>query len=236
MEIEGFNPDPQEFAAAAQRLTATAGEHGGREPAAVGWLLSFVQTTDALYFPPSVVDTTLWEVLRFSADGGQEGADYAQTGGFRFPSPFSLSLEQKRVALSTLQTVVGEAVLQYLNVGVYSFPQDAAGFTITRGYPSVLFSGRSLAAGFYYMASQLLARYGHRVRICEGCPTILLMGRKDQRFHSKQCQVGTFIRKQRAGAKAARAKDQAARLAKARARKANSRRSPKRTHTGGRGR
>jgi hypothetical protein len=199
--LTGYVPDPREFAAAAGRLTATAGEDGGTEPAAVTWLITFAQA-DALSFPPSVVDTTLWEALRFSADGGQGGADYGQSGGLAFRPP--AALEDKRNELRTLQDVLREAVAKYLSVGVASFPKDEAGFTIARGYRSVLFSGRSLAAGFYYMAGQLLARYGHRVKHCEGCPKIMLVGRKDQRFHSKTCQIGTFVRKTRAKEKAER--------------------------------
>ena len=199
--LTGYVPDQREFAAAADRLTATAGEHGGAEPAAVAWLLGFAQS-DAFGFSQTERALKFWDVLRFAADGGQGGADYGQSGGLLFQPP--ATAEAQTIMLSELQNAISDGLAKYLRVGVASFPKDEAGFTIARGYRSVLFSGRSLPAAFFYMSAQLLARYGHRIKPCEGCSLIMLVGRKDQRFHSQSCQISTFIRKKRAEEKTKR--------------------------------
>jgi hypothetical protein len=213
-DLPSYRPDPQEFEAAAARLTATSDVHGGPEPAAVAWLLNFIQATS---FAPLVIDTTLYELVRFAADGGQRGADYGQARGtwdgcVRFQSPFSRSFEDKLQELQLLQRMVRHAIEHYLQHGEANFPPEEGAFTIMRGVPRVLYSGTSLAGGVFFMAGQLLARYGHRVKVCEGCPRIMFMGRKDQRFHSQKCQVGTFFRKRRAEEKQTRRRAQAAKV------------------------
>jgi hypothetical protein len=196
--LEGSVPYLEEMDKAASRITSTFALHGGTEPAAVAWLLNFI-SRDVFSLKDWEREEALWNVIRFAADGGQRGADYGQSGGLTFRTPETS--EQKTEALRDIQQNVVDAVDKYLKVGVASFPEDQSGFTIARGYPSLLFSGRSLRAAFFYMAAQLLARYGHRIKRCEGCPSIMLTGRKDQRFHSKICQIGTFVRKKRAEAK-----------------------------------
>lgn len=201
--LEWFRLDAQEMDKAASRITSTFALHGGTEPAAVAWLLSFI-SKDVFTLKEWEREEALWNVVRFAADGGQRGADYGQSGGLTFQLP--KTSEQKNETLRDLQQEVFNAVDRYLRVGVASFPEDRAGFTIARGYSSLLFSGRSLRTAFFYMAAQLLARYGHRIKRCEGCPLIMLTGRKDQRFHSKTCQIGAFVRKTRAKEKVAKLK------------------------------
>ena len=192
--LKGFVPDRREMEKAANRITASAATHGGKEPAAVAWLLTF-SLRDVFTLKDWELEEAFWNVLRFAADAGQDGTDYGQSGGMAFEIT-SDSAKRTELLWQVQQTLM-TALRKYLSVGVASFPEGHAGFTIARGYRSLLFSGRSLETAFYYMAAQLLARYGHRIRQCEGCPIILLTGRKDQRFHSKTCQIGNFVRRKR---------------------------------------
>ena len=198
--VNVFIPDREEFEKAATRVTANAAIYGGVEPAALAWLLEFSQV-DATGLSAGQRDDRIWEVLRFIADAGQTQKDYGQSGLYFQPPD---TPEKKTAALDVLQAHTLESVQRYLTTGVADFPTGEGAFKIARGYHSVIYGARSLAAGFYFMAAQLLARYGDRVKVCEGCPKLMLVGRKDKRYHSPSCRIANFVRRKRANAKAER--------------------------------
>lgn len=195
--IEVSIPPLGEFEKAAARLTADADAHGGNEPAALAWLLEFLQADVAGFSAGQCADKT-WEVVRFVADAGQSQRDYGQSGLYFQPPD---TPENKMADLLVLQANTLEVVQRYLATGVADFPTGEGAFKIARGYRSVIFGGRSMKAGFYFMAAQLLARYGDRVKVCEGCPKLMLVGRKDKRYHSETCRIANFQRRKRATAR-----------------------------------
>lgn len=198
--VEVFIPPPGEFEKAAVRLTTNADAHGGNEPAALAWLLEFLQV-DVAGFSAGQCEDKTWEVLRFIADAGQARKDYGQSGLYFQPPD---TPEKKLAELLVLQAHALEVVQRYLTTGVADFPTGEGAVKIARGYRSVIYGARSLAAGFYFMAAQLLARYGDRIKVCEGCPRLMLVGRKDKRYHSETCRVTNFNRRKRAKIKAER--------------------------------
>jgi hypothetical protein len=200
-DVDVFIPDQEEFGKAAKRLTANAATYGGEEPAALAWFLDFLQAR-VEGFSAGQRDDKMWEILRFIADGGQAQKNYGQSPALYFQPPDTP--ENKMAALDVLQAHAIEVVQRYLTTGVADFPIGEGAFKIARGYHSIIFGARSLTAGFYFMAAKLMARYGERVKICKGCRRLMLVGRKDKRYHSESCRISDFVRRKRANAKVER--------------------------------
>jgi len=201
--LERFTRDTENFQKAESRITATTDIHGGPEPAAVAWLLKFL-SADLTTLNEWQKDEAFWNVFRFCFDGGQGwSTDFGRMGalGLQYPE----TAAERTKVVGQIQREAQAVLLEYLKTGVGTFPKgEGAMVVLARGNPTLRYSGTGLYSAFYWMAAQLLSRYGHRVKRCEGCPTIMLTGRKDQRFHSKTCQIGTFVRKTRAKEKAER--------------------------------
>lgn len=205
-ELATFIDQVDHLEKAAIRITATEANDGGKGPAAVAWLLKFLGK-DPVKLKAREREDAQWDVARFALDGGQGSLDYgsqANWGMGAFGLHYPETAADWMTTLNLLQFNCSEAVWAYLTRGEATFPALEGTVAIFNGESSPRYRGEDLASGFYYMAAQLLSRYGHRVKSCEGCPTIMLIGRKDQRFHSQSCQIGTFIRKKRVEEKAAR--------------------------------
>lgn len=201
--LESFKRDLENMQKAVTRLTVTTPYDGGTEPAALSWLLNFLSAPDRDLSQLNTwqQEETFWEAWRFAWDGGQGPfSDLGQIGARELPYPATAA---ERTALAAEIQHNARAVLtDYVTTGVGTFPKVEAAFSVMReGNLPLCYRGGTLAASFYWMASSLLARYRHRVKKCEGCSLVMLVGRKDQRFHSQACQIGTFIRKKRAAEK-----------------------------------
>jgi hypothetical protein len=201
--LERFKHDMENFEKAASRITATADIHGGPEPAAMAWLLKFL-STDLTMLNEWQKDEAFWNLYRFCWDGGQEAfTDFGRMGAMSLHFPESA--EERTTIVAHIQRDARAALTDYVRTGIGTFPKGEAAFSVMRcEYQPLGYRGGDLASSFYYMAAQLLSRYRHRVKQCEGCPLIMLVGRKDQRFHSQSCQIATFFRKKRAKKKAER--------------------------------
>lgn len=204
--LESFKRDLENQEKAAGRLTGTAVYDGGSEPAALSWLLKFLSDSDreVTQLNDWQREEAFWETWRFAWDGGQGPfTDIGRLGATSLSYP---QTDAERAALvADIQKNARAALTDFVTTGVGTFPKMEAAFSVMRqGSLPLGYRGGTLAASFYYMAAQLLARYRHRVKPCEGCHLVMLVGRKDQRFHSQACQIGTFIRKKRAAEKTAR--------------------------------
>lgn len=228
--LERFKCEIANLEKAASRIIASAAHDGGREPAAVAWLLRFL-STDLVTLKAWQQEEAQWDVARFSLDSGQGVLDHGSTAnwgmgafGLRYPE----SAADWLTTLQELQQICREILDTYLYRGEGLFPALNGTVCIFKGESSPRYRGEDLASGFYFMAAHLLSQYGHRVKRCEGCSVLMLTGRKDQRFHSQSCQVASFFRNRRA-------KDKADRQAKEHAKKSRPRRNKKKVapHKGG---
>ncbi len=226
--LQRFKRDMDNFEKAASRITASTAYDGGTEPAALAWLLTFlaVKDKDAVRLNEWQREEAFWNVYRFAFDGGQtERTDFSRMGAINLSYPETAA--ERTTMMAQIQRDARAALTDYVRTGVGTFPKGEAAFSLMRhGNPPLAYRGGDLASSFYYMAAQLLSRYRHRVKQCEGCPLIMLIGRKDQRFHSQSCQILTFVRKKRA-------KEKAERLAKEAAKKLRKRKKTLASHTGG---
>lgn len=204
--LERFKRDMENFEKAASRLAATAAYDGGTEPAALAWLLTFLSAkdTDAVRLNEWQREEAFWNVYRFAFDGGQiERTDFSRMGAISLTYPETAA--ERTQMMAQIQRDARATLTDYIKTDVGTFPKGEAAFSVMRqGNQPLGYRGGDLASSFYYMAAQLLSRYRHRVKQCEGCPLIMLAGRKDQRFHSQSCQILTFVRKKRAKEKAER--------------------------------
>ena len=216
-ELDAFKRDTQNYQKAASRITATAAFHGGPEPAAVAWLLSFL-AHDVATLNEWQRDEAFWNVLQFTIDGGQGWfTDLGILGATDVTYPDDAT--DRMMVLARIQKATRACLTDYLTKGVGTFPEGEGSFVISGVYRMAHYNGGDLAASFYYMAAQLLSKYKRRVKRCEGCPLLMLVGRKDQRFHSQSCQIATFVRNKRAKDKAARLATEAAKELRARRKK-----------------
>lgn len=217
-----FRYELQNLEKAAIRITASTAPDGGTEPAAVAWLLRFLRD-DLEALTAQQQEETQWDVARFSLDGGQGVLAYGSKAGWgmgAFGLKYPETVADWLTTLKELQHDCREVLDAYLYRGEGMFPAVNGTVGIFNGESLPRYRGEDLASGFYYMGAQLLSRYGHRVKRCEGCMRTMLVGRKDQRFHSQSCQVASFNRSKRAN-------DKADRLAKEHAKKSRTRRNKK---------
>jgi hypothetical protein len=201
--LERFKRDMENFEKAASRITATSAYDGGTEPAALAWLLTFL-SLDIATLNEWQRDEAFWNVFRFCFDGGQGwSTDFARQGARELHWPVTAT--DRTNTVEQIQRDARTALADYIQTGVGTFPKGEGAFVVfVRGNPRLRYGGADIGSMFYYMAAQLLSRYADRVKQCEGCPLIMLVGRKDQRFHSQSCQILSFVRKKRAKEKAAR--------------------------------
>jgi hypothetical protein len=196
-----------EWIKAGERITATRALHGGKEPAALAWLLAFTQKAVS-GLSGAEYAVLLWEVRRFSFDGGIIGPDDPASAIVQHGTVISLTDENSRPTIERLQTALRTAIEEFLTNGMATLSIDGQIVIHSQsrgpgGFQGVHFEGRNTESSVYFMASHLLGRYGDRIRKCEGCGTLILAGRRDKRFCSQTCQVSTFIRLKRLKAKQA---------------------------------
>ena len=188
-----------EWTKAAQRLTQSSGEHGGREPAVLAWLTNFAQLSLEELSEGQRSDKA-WEISRFAFDGGLVfTGDNMQPG----VKPLNFGIQTTQIEplsperVTHLQKTVRTALNAFIDNGASTFPPIEGSFTVTNSRTSepgrVRFGG-SMEATFYFMAGQLLAHVGGRVRRCLGCPRITLVSRQDKTYHSQACQVARWKR------------------------------------------
>lgn len=109
-------------------------------------------------------------------------------------------LPGKRAA-KELQKITHECLKEHLENGTTSFPLSGA--TIHTGYDKerdlgfkfILSNNPKTMFGYYL--SSFIAQHSGRIRRCAGCPIIFLADRKNQIYHSSQCQSRINMRRKR---------------------------------------
>lgn len=178
----------EEWMKAGERLVKAQAEYGGREEAVTAWLINFVQMPLDLSTGQRI--DLHWELARFAFDGGVVfTAENMQPG----VSPLEYgvaSLDLEPVTdqqTAEIQRVLKNAIEEFKSVGKVTFPPIHGSFTVTQN--ALLRFGGNLAANVYFIAGQLLSRYGNKMRICKRCRRLTLMGRRDKQFCSQNCQI-----------------------------------------------
>jgi hypothetical protein len=189
----------QEWEKAAGRITRQSGVHGGREVAALSWLVDFAQTKLDELSAGQRADTT-WEARRFAFDGGLvHTIDNLQTEATMIKGE-EIGVDSMEynpiLTLEQLQQVV-RAALESFITGSATFDNISGSITARhpkmRGYRRISFKG-GFESCFYFVASQLLNRGGDRIRICKGCARLAIMSRRDKEFCTQACQIASWKR------------------------------------------
>lgn len=199
-----------EWENAAGRLIEAAGPHGGREQAVLAWLVDFAQASLGK-LSASERTVKAWEAARFAEDGGliysPDNLDNTMKRGHKVIDygielvPFTESSIFVPMATETMeefQTTVRTALHAFIERGKCTFPPVSGSYTVYAPRPgpwSTLRFGGEMEATAYFMASQLLSRYGALLRKCKGCSKITLAGRRDKVFCTQACQMADWNRK-----------------------------------------
>jgi hypothetical protein len=189
-----------EFTKAAARILTQRGVHGGARPAALAWLLHFVQE-DATTYSFGAFSDRWEEVKRFSVDGGlgpgepplsNQEAVLLQLPG-RHANPFTATRSfpgpSEKDTLITLQQVIKGDINSYLNDGSATTFELRIKLKVAKNASSVMVQSNDLSIGFQYQVFHLLAEIGPQIRKCRRCRRLFLAGRKDREFCSGTCQA-----------------------------------------------
>jgi hypothetical protein len=185
-----------ELQKAGLRIQNQAGQYGGARPAALAWLVAFLQDDHTKY---STGDWTLrwWEVVRFCGDGGlppQEPrlcnltsitgrAEGVYTNIALAPS------EAARFWMICLKTSSLTGLKHYVAGRALSTGDQPMSFIVRKGTPGLAATVPHYDAAFTYQLINLVAEFGPRLGQCRYCKTIYLAGRSDKRFCSAVCQA-----------------------------------------------
>lgn len=188
-----------ELQEAGTRIQDQAGQYGGARPAALAWLVKFLQEDTAKY---SVGDRTLrwWEVLRFCRDGGL-GPEEPRLSNLRsvtrslpgrlagpydpirlYPGPAD------REWMAGLQGVWLTHLKHYVTGGEVPTGDQPVNFKVQKGTAGLVVTVPNDDAAFAYQLIHLLAEFGPRLGQCRHCTTIYLAGRSDKTYCSAVCQ------------------------------------------------
>jgi hypothetical protein len=187
----------EEWMKSAKRLTASSGEHGGREPAIMAWLADFAQLSLEELSEGQKGDKA-WELARFSYDGGlgppfDNLSSDRKDFGIKSSTIGALSLDN----LTRIQKMVRTALNAFIDNGSADFPPIEGSFTVTNSRIDepgrVEFEG-NMEATICFIMAQLLAHYGGRLRRCLWCHRITLVSRQDKTYCSQACQIARWKR------------------------------------------
>lgn len=189
-----------EWTLAASRITQHSGAHGGREPAAMAWLLDFVQTPLDELSAGQRTDKE-WEVSRFAFDAGLVMTlDNLQAK----PMITEIGVNEMSTGhitaqiLTRIQQTTRNAVENFIAQGEATFHNIAGSMTVSsprHGTGQALRFSGEMESCFYFVTGQLLTRNGDRIRTCKGCGRLVLMARRDKEFCTQACQVADWKRK-----------------------------------------
>jgi hypothetical protein len=198
--IEAQRQRVEEFTKAGARILSQRGVYGGARPAALAWLLTFVQ--DDLRIKSFGEWADRWaEVKRFALDGGlgsnepplsdQEGLSLTLPG--RFSSPFTASRSfpgpGEKDALILLQQAIKSDLDTYVDQGSATTFALAIKLTVRKEAPRIEVESADITVAFQYQAFHLIGELGTRIRRCRRCQRLFLAGRSDKQFCSGTCQA-----------------------------------------------
>jgi hypothetical protein len=190
----------EEFSKAGARILSQRGVYGGARPAALAWLLSFVQDDLTTYSFGKWSDR--WaEAKRFALDGGlgadetplsnQDGVRLTLPG--RFSSPFTASRSfpgpGEKDALILLQQAIKVDLDNYVDQGSAMTFDLTIKLNVRKDAPRVIVQSADLTIAIQYQAYHLIAEIGPRIRRCRRCRRLFLAGRSDKQFCSGTCQA-----------------------------------------------
>jgi hypothetical protein len=181
--------DVEEFTKAARRILAQRGVYGGPRPAALAWLLAFVQDDLTTYSFGEWSDR--WaEVKRFSIDAGlgQSVVPLSNQESRSFPGP------GEKDAMLTLQQVMKGDIDAYVNQGAATTFALKIRLHLRKDAPRVIVQSANREDSFQFQAFHLLADIGARIRRCRRCQRLFLAGRSDKEFCSGNCQALQYKR------------------------------------------
>lgn len=192
-----------ELRKAGTRIQAQRGQYGGSRPAAVAWLLTFLQEEAAAYSFGEFTNRW-WEVLRFCRDAGLEQDDdplsNLRTVTRQLPGRLGSSLDAIRTYPGPwdrewLQGVQGGwlAILKhYIAEGKVRSDEIRLSFILERGSSGLVTTVPDDGSAFTYQVMHLLAEFGPRIRQCRHCGRMCLAGRSDKAFCSATCQAKQY--------------------------------------------
>ncbi|THJ24515.1 MAG: hypothetical protein CAF45_004910 [Nitrospira sp. CG24E] len=185
-----------ELQKAGVRIQNQAGQYGGARPAALAWLVAFLQDDHTKY---SMGDWTLrwWEVLKFCGDGGLPPEELrlcnlTSITGRAEGLYTNIALAPNAAArfwMSSLKSSSLAGLKHYVAGGALGTGALPMNFTVRKGTPGLAATVPHYDAAFTYQMINLVAEFGPRLGQCRYCKTMYLAGRSDKTYCSAVCQA-----------------------------------------------